>query len=61
MSVRGYDLIDTIKSTLEQTCPGLVSCADIIVMATRDAVALVGLFQLLISVSSIYYIYIYMH
>jgi peroxidase len=37
----GYDLIDDIKDTLEKACPGVVSCADIIVMAARDAVALV--------------------
>lgn len=40
-SVRGYELIDDIKAALEKACPGLVSCADIIVAATRDAVVLV--------------------
>ncbi|KAF5744880.1 peroxidase 60-like [Tripterygium wilfordii] len=40
LSVRGYDIIDAIKTTLEFICPGVVSCADIIVMATRDAVSL---------------------
>ncbi|XP_021716340.1 peroxidase 60-like [Chenopodium quinoa] len=39
-SVRGYELIDAIKTRLEQLCPQLVSCADIIVVATRVAVAL---------------------
>ncbi|KAI3887805.1 hypothetical protein MKW92_024585 [Papaver armeniacum] len=39
-SVRGYDLIDQIKAALERACPRLVSCADIIAVATRDAVAL---------------------
>lgn len=38
LTVRGYDLIDAVKIQLEKTCPGVVSCADIIAMATRDVV-----------------------
>ncbi|XP_062205759.1 peroxidase 57-like [Phragmites australis] len=38
----GYDHIDDIKTALENKCPGVVSCADIIVAATRDAVAMSG-------------------
>ena len=41
LSVRGYDLIDQAKAALESKCAGIVSCADIIVVATRDAVVLV--------------------
>ncbi|KAJ4784831.1 Peroxidase [Rhynchospora pubera] len=41
-TVKGYDLIDTIKEALEQECPGVVSCTDIMVAATRDAVLLAG-------------------
>ncbi|CAN1171337.1 Peroxidase 44 [Linum perenne] len=38
--LRGYEIIDTVKTTLEGSCgPQVVSCADIIVMATRDAVS----------------------
>eukprot|EP01018_Ginkgo_biloba_P003017 Gb_18537 [translate_table: standard] len=38
----GFTLIDNIKTVLEDKCPGIVSCADIIALATRDAVALSG-------------------
>ncbi|CAN0854988.1 Peroxidase 17 [Linum grandiflorum] len=41
-SLRSYELVDRIKSRLEKTCSGVVSCADIIVMASRDAVSLTG-------------------
>ncbi|KAM6596091.1 hypothetical protein CsatA_006615 [Cannabis sativa] len=38
LSVRGYEIIDDIKNIFETQCPNVVSCADIITMATRDAV-----------------------
>ncbi|XP_057971397.1 peroxidase 17-like [Malania oleifera] len=41
-SLRSFEVVDQIKEALEKICPGVVSCADIIIMAARDAVALSG-------------------
>lgn len=40
-TLKGFDKVDLIKEVLENVCPGVVSCADTLALATRDGIVLV--------------------
>ncbi|GMH05050.1 hypothetical protein Nepgr_006890 [Nepenthes gracilis] len=41
-SLRGFNVVDEIKSAVEKVCPGIVSCADVLAVTARDSVAILG-------------------
>ncbi|KAK4489694.1 hypothetical protein RD792_000328 [Penstemon davidsonii] len=41
-STRGFDVVDNIKTAVENSCPGVVSCADILTLSAESSVSLAG-------------------
>jgi len=40
-SIRGLDVVNQIKTAVENACPGIVSCADILALAAQISSVLV--------------------
>lgn len=49
-SLGGFQVVEGIKRVVEMFCPGVVSCADILVLAARDSVQVVRPFTFLYSI-----------
>ncbi|KAF9616496.1 hypothetical protein IFM89_029793 [Coptis chinensis] len=41
-TLQGFNVIDMIKSKIEEVCPATVSCADILVLAATEGIAMAG-------------------
>ncbi|XP_047339832.1 peroxidase 27-like [Impatiens glandulifera] len=41
-TLRGWHVIDAVKTAIEKKCPGVVSCADILALIARDSTLLIN-------------------
>jgi hypothetical protein len=42
LAFEGFDTVNAAKAAVEAACPDQVSCADILTIATRDAISMVN-------------------
>ncbi|KAH7431423.1 hypothetical protein KP509_08G047100 [Ceratopteris richardii] len=40
--MRNFKYVDEIKASIESACPGVVSCADVVILSGRDGIAMLG-------------------
>ncbi|KAK9664000.1 hypothetical protein RND81_14G012500 [Saponaria officinalis] len=38
LTLNGYEVVNAVKAELERRCPGVVSCADVLALTSRDAI-----------------------
>ncbi|XP_030525540.1 putative Peroxidase 48 [Rhodamnia argentea] len=41
-TLKGFEIIDVVKAEIEEVCPSVVSCADILVLAAREGLLMAG-------------------
>ncbi|CAH8368152.1 unnamed protein product [Eruca vesicaria subsp. sativa] len=41
LSLKGFEVVNAVKSAIESECPGVVSCADVLALVARDAVLVI--------------------
>jgi len=56
LTLGGFDTIDELKEAVEKACPGVVSCADLLMIAARSAVHVVSIYN---SLSLILYVFVF--
>ena len=57
--LRNFRYIEAIKEALERECPGVVSCADILVLSARDGIQQVKFFLKRVVKHSLFHIFPY--